>query len=206
MGGSRLLKGIVFDLDGTLTVPNLDFAEMYDRCGVAYGEDILAAIEEMPEVRKRESEEIIEEMEEEGRRTLQLMPGARDVGLWSCQKNLRLGLVTRNTRRTVDHFTSSLWRDLPAFEPSVSRDSSFPPKPDPAAFLHIAQAWGCSPDEMVMVGDSQQNDVVFGKRAGATTVLLANSGDADFVIQNLADLPTVLEEHFIFASNSPEET
>ena len=28
------LRGVVFDMDGTLTKPNLDFTEMYRRCGV----------------------------------------------------------------------------------------------------------------------------------------------------------------------------
>ena len=37
------LRGVVFDLDGTLTVQNLDFAELYRRAGVPLGEDILSA-------------------------------------------------------------------------------------------------------------------------------------------------------------------
>ena len=30
----KRLRGVVFDMDGTLTVPNLDFTEMYRRCNV----------------------------------------------------------------------------------------------------------------------------------------------------------------------------
>ena len=41
------LKGVVFDMDGTLTIPNLDFGLMYDRCGVARDEDILEVVERM---------------------------------------------------------------------------------------------------------------------------------------------------------------
>jgi len=33
------LRGVVFDMDGTLTVPNLDFAEMYRRAGLVMGKD-----------------------------------------------------------------------------------------------------------------------------------------------------------------------
>ena len=48
-GGTRpTLRGVVFDMDGTLTVPNLDFGEMYRRCGVSKDDDILAAIARMP--------------------------------------------------------------------------------------------------------------------------------------------------------------
>lgn len=36
------LRGVVFDMDGTLTVPNIDFAEMYRRAGVPRDGDILS--------------------------------------------------------------------------------------------------------------------------------------------------------------------
>ena len=66
-----MLRGVVFDMDGTLTVPNLDFGLMYQRCGVDRSQDILAAIEVMPPAEKAAAQAIVEEMEEEGRRTLQ---------------------------------------------------------------------------------------------------------------------------------------
>ena len=43
-----LLRGVVFDMDGTLTNPNLDFGVMYKRCGVDRSQDILEAIAQMP--------------------------------------------------------------------------------------------------------------------------------------------------------------
>lgn len=49
---------------------------------------------------------------------------------------------------------------------------SFPYKPSPAALQHIAQQWGISASECIMVGDSAKDDVVCGNRAGAVTVLL----------------------------------
>jgi hypothetical protein len=35
------LRGVVLDMDGTLTIPNLNFSEMYDRCGIDAKDDIL---------------------------------------------------------------------------------------------------------------------------------------------------------------------
>ena len=43
-----VLRGVVFDMDGTLTRPNLDFSEMYRRCGVPMSADILEAVAAMP--------------------------------------------------------------------------------------------------------------------------------------------------------------
>jgi len=60
------LRGVVFDMDGTLTVPNLDFQELYRRAGVPKGEDILSAKWRAD----ANASTIVEEFEEEGRRTI----------------------------------------------------------------------------------------------------------------------------------------
>ena len=73
--GRPKLRGVVFDMDGTLTKPNLDFREMYSRCNVDMSEDILAAIDRKPPAEGAAAQAVVDEMEEEGRRTLQLMPG-----------------------------------------------------------------------------------------------------------------------------------
>ena len=67
-----VLRGVIFDMDGTLTVPNLDFAEMYRRCGVDRSQDILVAIAGMPPQQRAAAQAVIDEMEAEGRRTLMM--------------------------------------------------------------------------------------------------------------------------------------
>lgn len=57
------LRGIVFDMDGTLTRPNLDFKKMYSRCGVPLSEDLLVAVASMPPEKKARANAIIEEGE-----------------------------------------------------------------------------------------------------------------------------------------------
>ena len=52
-------------------VPNLDFKAMYSRAGVASSSDILVEIAAMSEPRKSSAQGVVDEMEEEGRRTLQ---------------------------------------------------------------------------------------------------------------------------------------
>lgn len=66
------LLGVVFDVDGTLTVPNLDFKVMYERCGVNKEDDILKAVGRMGEEGKIEAEGIIKEMEVESRDNLEV--------------------------------------------------------------------------------------------------------------------------------------
>jgi len=191
--GPVKLRGVVFDMDGTLTVPNLDFGEMYRRAGVPKGEDILSSKWRQDS----RANAVVEEMELEGRRTLQLMPGAAELAAWLNAHQIPVAMVTRNSEVTVKHFHEHVWpAGLPPLNPAISRDDVYPPKPDPAAFAAIVASWGLAlGPEVLMVGDSPSNDVAFGKAAGARTALLdtgrryaegAVTGSPDFCVAHLA--------------------
>ena len=144
------LRGVVFDMDGTLTVPNLDFAEMYRRAGVPSGDDILSAKWQAD----GHASAIVEEMEAEGRRTLQLMVGAGELAMWLGAHGIPIGLVTRNSSRTVDHFHASCWpATVPPMDPAISRDDPFPPKPDPGALAAIQASWGVADGSSLLMCD-----------------------------------------------------
>ena len=128
------------------------------RCGVDPKEDILAAIAAMPPAERAAARAVVEEMEAEGRRTLEIMPGAVQLARWLEAHGVPTAMVTRNTAATVAHLHEAFWEPagLPAFSPAISRDdASLPPKPDPAALASIAAAWGLPlGPELLMVGDS----------------------------------------------------
>jgi phosphoglycolate phosphatase-like HAD superfamily hydrolase len=207
-----VLLGVVFDMDGTMTEPNIDCKVMYERCGVTRSAHILKAIGCMAPEQAAAAQAIVEEMEEEGRRTLCLMPGAADLGIWLKRHGIRTALVTRNTAKTVNHFHEAVWQPhgLSAFQPAISRDNTaVPPKPDPAAFRTIAAEWGeALGPELLMVGDSPSNDVQFGKAAGVSTALLDTGAtarahseskdtmDADLCVNSLLALPNLLWQKF----------
>lgn len=219
-----VLRGVVFDMDGTLTVPNLDFGLMYSRCGVDPKDDILAAIQTMSPDEKAHAQAVVEEMEEEGRRTLQLASGARECADWLRSRGIRTALVTRNTAKTVQHLHRALWEPagLPPFWPAISRDDPYPPKPDTRALSAIADAWRTPlGPELLMVGDSPANDVAFGAAAGIATALVDSGrrhaekaglvtaehapsmAGADLVVHTLDELPALLEEHFVLEPAAP---
>ena len=205
------LLGICWDMDGTLTVPNLDFKVMYERCGVPITEDILVSVSKMPPNERAEAERIIEEMEEEGRKTLALQPGAAELMRFLHDRGLPMAIITRNTGRTVSALTSLLQKEMAdnptakplTFDPVISRDvAGVPAKPDPQALRLVAEAWGVTdPSQLLMIGDSPANDVAFGKAAGARTLLLdtgrrhtegGSTGDADLVVSDLNEVPSLL--------------
>lgn len=203
MKDRRVLRGVVFDMDGTLTVPNLDFAAMYHQCGVDPSDDILTVLRELPEAEAKAKYAIIEGMEAEAIRTMKLMPGAQEVTNWLRAHGIPTALVTRNTHRSAQ----ALEEHLPHFDIIIARDhhEEIPPKPDPAAMLYIAQQWKVDPSSLVMVGDSPANDIVFGQAAGAMTALLdtgrrhidsdkAEGVHADWTVEHLHVLPSHLWE------------
>lgn len=62
----RRIKGVIFDMDGTLTIPVLNFLEMRTRLGLSRGVDILPTVLSMPAEERERAMKIIQEMEEEG--------------------------------------------------------------------------------------------------------------------------------------------
>jgi len=96
------------------------------------------------------------------------------------------------------------------FDPAISRDDPWPSKPDPESLIHIPKKWGVlAGPELMMVGDSAKNDVAYGKAAGVRTALLdtgrrlaegGESGNADFIVQNLAWLAALAWRDFNISS------
>ena len=180
------LRGIVFDMDGTLTVPNIDFDELYRQCGVSTDKDILKVVkEEMSKEEAKRATDIIDQFEEQGRKDMKLMPGTLELICWFHAQGIPMSIVTRNTEKTLQHFfkklalSSSSQAMIGMIDMiGLSRDNNqFPSKPHPASLIHIVQnKWSISlpTQDILMIGDSISNDVVFGNTAGVSTVLFLN--------------------------------
>ena len=220
----RKIRGVIFDMDGTLTVPNLDFNEMMRRLGCKTN-NILKEVDGFDETRRKRSYEIIAEMEEEALKTMKAMPGAVKLAKFLDEMNIPRGLVTRNVKTSVDHFHNVAWKDgdsdslMKAFHPVCSREFT-PYKPAPDSLLHICKEWGVDPSEVMMVGDSPKDDVVAGNRAGCVTVLVDvedtnRSYDIDklegehiphFIVPRIEDVSQLLNFHFEVIRNGVGET
>ncbi|XP_021725234.1 haloacid dehalogenase-like hydrolase domain-containing protein At2g33255 [Chenopodium quinoa] len=209
------LRGVVFDMDGTLTVPVIDFPAMYKavlgeeqynsmKSQNPSGIDILHHIQTWNPVQQQKAYEIIADFERQGLDRLQIMPGAAQLCGFLDSKKLRRGLITRNVKPSVDIFHQ---RFGITFSPAVSREF-LPCKPDPAPLLHICSNWEVQPNEVIMIGDSLKDDVACGKRAGAYTCLLDETGrydspefasvdhKPDFKVSTLTEVLSLLETHF----------
>jgi len=186
----RALRAVVFDMDGTITRPILDFARIKREIGA--GETpILEFLAGIPDpVRRRDAREKVDRWEREGALASILNPGVPEVLAFLRDRRIPVAILTRNTRESVDIV---LAKHRLRFDVVVTADDEIAPKPSPEPVRHIARALGCDPREMLVVGDFRF-DVECGRAAGARTVFLRNpssasdDAQADVVIDDLREL------------------
>ena len=184
-------RGVVFDLDGTLIDSGLDFDAMRAEMELPPKKPILEAIASLPAEHAKRCWQILERHEMEGAGRATIMPGAVDCLARLHAAGLRLGVLTRNSRRAT---LLSLERLKIAFDTIMARDDA-PPKPDPLGIVRICQSWQVGPREVAMVGD-YRFDIEAGRAAGSRTVLFtygqapadyADFPPADFMLATFVD-------------------
>ena len=98
------IHGILFDMDGTLTVPTFDFKVLKSRLCIPEDSDILDFVTNSKEVDKPAIFRIIKEFEMEGSGNLKLQPNIHTVFNFLKRENIKVALITRNARHGVDPF------------------------------------------------------------------------------------------------------
>ena len=160
-------SAVLLDLDGTLTVPRLDFAQILRDMGLPPGHSILEALADMDPATRAEAEAVLGRHEREAAEGSELAEGCRELLGWLAGRDVPFAIITRNSRASLA--TVCARHGLPACV-TVARDDAAH-KPDPAP-LHLACArLGRPAGSAWMVGDGQF-DVEAGRAAGMTTVWL----------------------------------
>ena len=102
------VHGFVFDLDGTLTVPVLDFAKLRSELQCPKDIDILKFCHSKSGSDKERALQLVEKFEEEGRQNTKLQPGVCELLKFLSQSGLKRALITRNLQPSVDQFLELL--------------------------------------------------------------------------------------------------
>jgi HAD superfamily hydrolase (TIGR01549 family) len=177
------IRGIVFDLDGTLVDSALDFELMRQEMRLESGLPILEAIDAMEELRAAECREILARHEFAGVQRASLMPGVVDFLSELAHREIKQAVLTRNSRASALATLDRL--ELP-FDLVLGREDA-PIKPNPAAIWKICKTWGLERDEVVMLGD-YRFDIEAGRQAGVRTVLYTRGRDPSQIsFSHLAD-------------------
>ena len=182
-----LPRAILFDMDGTLTKPVLDFDQIRRDIGIGSG-PILESIKRMTAEQKIIAERILHGHEDRAAEASTLNPGCEQLLKWVDNANIASALVTRNTRQSVD---TVFRRHGLHFDVCITReDGKY--KPDPAPLLLACDRLGVPIEQAWMVGDGY-HDIEAGVAAGMRTVWISHGGEKTFAAEPTHTVTNLIE-------------
>ena len=185
-------RAVIFDLDGTLTEPVLDFDAMRAEIGLSGG-TILEQLEQFDAAERARAEAILIKHERAAIAQARLADGCADLLGHLRGMEIPMAILTRNVREVVDTFARMF---AFRFHAVYTREDG-PPKPSPHGAWALCRAMGVAPAHTLAVGDYKY-DVMAGRDAGCRTVLVsptpladherADWGSPDMVVKSLREL------------------
>ena len=166
MSPTSPVRGVVFDMDGTLVDSALDFDAMRAEMGLPSELPILETIASLAAHEAERCREILHRHEHGGGERAVVMRGAREFLGALDELGIRRAVWTRNSRAVA---LATLRRTGLEFETVLARDDA-PAKPDPTALLELARTWDLPHGEILVIGD-YIFDMEAGRRAGSRTAL-----------------------------------
>jgi HAD superfamily hydrolase (TIGR01549 family) len=215
------LKGIVIDMDGTITKFNLDYMtarrralDELERLGLRTPEmneevSLWVVLNKLRERLKPEEFRklrptlygFFEEMEVKAAQDVIPYPGAVSTLRELRSKSLKLGLVTNNSRSGTDLTLKRLNLQL-LFDAIVTRDDCDDMKPAPTPILKVLAELDVSPESAIFVGDGVL-DILAARAAGIRSVAVTTGpfpmerilkAQPDYLLGSVNDLPALVEK------------
>ncbi len=187
------IAGVLFDLDGVVVRQRLNFPAIKQEIFGDTEGFILERMSKLPPAERARADAILELHETAAAAEAEPMDGILPFLEWMDARSLKRGLVTRNSRKSVDLVLARLHLH---FDAIVTREDA-PPKPAPEPVWLGCRRMGLSPPDVLFVGDFEF-DMLAGRRAGVRTILLrgpalSTSPYADLIVDSLAELRASLE-------------
>jgi HAD superfamily hydrolase (TIGR01549 family) len=188
------IRGVIFDMDGTITAPYFDFVKIKDEAGIG-DVDMLDYLRYADRAEYARIHRILHRYEEAGVRDAKLNRGARTLLNFLARRKIPTALLTRNSRKSVDGICRKLKLK---FDITISREDG-PYKPAPEPIWHIAKQWKLARREVLIVGDYKW-DVLCAKNAGIPCALLIEGSelpdwakDARYHVHRLTELTKIIQ-------------
>ncbi len=215
-------KAIMFDLDGTLLDTAPDFTEALNqllkeenkepvastkiRQAVSNGSKALIALGfNIPEDHLKFDQyrqRLLDLYTENIAQYTQLFPGMQEVLNKISHCNIPWGIATNKPELYTNHLLKQL-NIKPECALVICPDHVNKPKPHPESLIKAAEAFSCSTDEIVYIGDHIR-DIECGKNANATTIACGygyiNENEnifdwhADHVVQHATEIWPIIEQ------------
>jgi len=188
------VRAMLFDMDGTITEPLLDFPAIKREMGLPPDSFILEALDAMAPADRARAIDILERHEREAAATSTLNDGAKQLLDELARRGIPTGIITRNSAISVDTVCR---RHGLSFAVTVTRDEAAP-KPSPDGILLALRHLGVEATEAFYVGD-HAIDVKAGRAAGTRTIWITNGHrpatppEADYEVSRPADIIPLLD-------------
>jgi hydrogenase expression/formation protein HypE len=171
---AKRIRGVLFDFDGTLTLPGaLDFPSIKEEISCPNEMPVLEFIEGQPAEKRKPLLEVLNLREALAAERSRPNKGAERCLSELKRRGILFGIHTRNSllsvQRALGKFRTVWAEDFGAI---ITRDDSLP-KPHPDGVIKASAKMGVSVEELMVVGD-YRFDIIAGCSAGACTVLLTN--------------------------------
>jgi HAD superfamily hydrolase (TIGR01509 family) len=219
------IKAVVFDLDGTLANFNLDYKTVRSLIkGYLMNRGVPAEILSLKEsvfemLGKTEiwarnsgkSADFLDEIRREALATTEgyeveaagrtsLFPGVIDTLKALRAMNLKIGLCTINSGKSVNRILER-FDIVTLFDVTISRNQVKHVKPDPEHLQAALKVLGVLPEETVVVGDSRVDmqsakrleAIAVGLPTGVSSIGQLMDAGADYIVTSMVDLPLLLE-------------
>ena len=162
-------KAFIFDMDGTLTVPQHDFDAIRELLGIPEGSLILEYLDALPPADKQKKRAQLDKLEAELAAESQPAPGLFELLNELRSREIGIAVLTRNSLRNARISLNAIGA-LSYFQEQtlVGRDEA-EPKPSPAGIELLAPRLGTHAHLCAMVGD-YRHDLEAGTKAGAHSV------------------------------------
>lgn len=199
MHRSYKIKAVLFDFDGTLTLPGaIDFDGLKEEIGCPPATTAFEYIQSLASEEREIATKQLEQFELEAAKESIPDPDAESVISYLISQNVKVGVLTRNGREPVlvslENFATI---NEETFDFIISRDDPVAPKPDAAGVLLASIWWGVDVSNILMVGDYVY-DIQAGQNAGSLTAFLnrrttVKEIHSDFTIFKLDQLNEIVQ-------------
>ena len=190
------IGAVLFDLDGTITEPLLDFSQIRREIGISSDyPSVLEGIQDLNAEAYSRAMEILRRHEEYAARHSTLQPGVKSVLAYLRQRSIHTGILTRNCRQCTEFV---LQKHGLSFDGIITREDG-PAKPDGFGVLCLCRQFDVSPANTMVVGD-YLHDLLAAHNAGAVPVLFIShakaneyENHADFCISHLDEVLQIID-------------
>lgn len=190
----RHVEAVLFDMDGTLTRPVLDFPRIKQAIGCPESTPILEWLETQPAADQPRLEQALIDFEIAAARSAVVASGACDLVDWLVSRRYKVAIITRNCRQAVAITLQKCKLDIQ----TLWTREDIPRKPSGQAVVGLCRRLVVEPPRAVVVGD-YKFDLEAAREAGAASVLLLHTPEspewanlADAVIRDLSELKGLL--------------